>query len=307
MQSGIYQERFERGSFVDVSIVIVSYNIEGMLRDCLKSIPEGVAGLEAEIFVVDNNSPDGSVTMVRTEFPGVTVIANQSNAGFTRANNQALTLCAGRYKLILNPDTEAKPGSIRSLVEFLDSHPEAGAVGPQLLNTDGSLQKSGCRFPSPTHEFLAISGLRNLNRAAFDTYSWQRDNFDLLAEVDCVSGACLMVRGDVMAQVGMLSEDFFMFYEEVEWCWRIRKAGFKVFYLPESKVTHHWMGSVRQNSKAMTDRLMQSQVIYYRKTASFPTQLAARLVSAFGRFQNRFIHFGVAVKRRLFRSKRPAD
>ena len=288
---------------MDLSIVIVSYNTREMLRDCLKSIPASVEGLEVETYVVDNCSPDDSASMVAEEFPPIHLIANTENAGFTKANNQALKLCTGRNIVILNPDTEVKPGSLAKLVAFLDSHSEVGAVGPQLLNTDGTLQKSGCRFPSPLAEFLAISGLRNFSRARYDTYSWQRDDFNIMAEVDCVSGACLMIRGSVMRQVGMLSEDFFMFYEEVEWCWRIRQAGFTVVYLPEAKVTHHWMGSVRQQSEAMTERLMQSQVIYYRKTAAPGVQLASRFVSLFGRAQNRFIHFAVAVKHRLFPRK----
>ncbi len=284
---------------MDLSIVIVSYNTKDMLRDCLKSIPEATHGLKIETFVVDNNSPDGSANMVEAEFPGVRLIRNSDNAGFTKANNQALSLSAGRHSLILNPDTAARANSLSTLVKFLDEHPEAGAVGPQLLNTDGSLQKSGCRFPSPWREFLDASGLRHFNDAAYEREGWGRDDFNAIIQVDSVSGACLMVRGEVMKQVGALSEDFYMFYEEIEWCWRIRKAGHQVWYVPEAKVVHHWMGSVRQNSEAMTDRMMQSAVTYYRKTASPSTQFAAKLVSFLGRAKNRFIHWGVGVKRRM--------
>lgn len=284
---------------MDLSIVIVSYNTKGMLRDCLNAIPAAVSGLKVETFVVDNNSPDGSADMTESEFPEVRLIRNEENAGFTKANNQALSLCVGRHVLILNPDTEARADSLAKLVKFLDEHPAAGAVGPQLLNSDGSLQKSGCRFPSPWREFLDASGLRYLNDAAYEREGWGRDDFNALIQVDSVSGACLMVRAEVMKQVGMLSEDFYMFYEEIEWCWRIRKAGHQVWYVPESKVVHHWMGSVRQNSEAMTDRMMQSAVTYYRKTASPSAQLAAKSVSLLGRTKNRFIHWGVGVKRRL--------
>jgi GT2 family glycosyltransferase len=285
---------------LDLSIVIVSYNTREMLRDCLRSLPASTEGLETEVFVVDNASPDKSADMTAQEFPHVRLIANTENAGFTRANNQALQLCTGRHALILNPDTEPEAGSLAVLVRFLDEHTDTGAVGPKLLNTDGSLQHNGRRFPSPWREFLGHSGLCKLNRAKFDReLEYGREDFDVLAEVDQVSGACMMVPKRVMDEVGMLSEDFFMYYEEVEWCWRIRKAGYKVYYVPESRVVHHWMGSVKQFSKAMTDRLFRSALIYYRKTGGVRQQLAIRLVIAIGLAKNAFLHFGVAVKGRL--------
>jgi GT2 family glycosyltransferase len=142
--------------------------------------------------------------------------------------------------------------------------------------------------------------LRRLNAAAYDRkYEYGRDDFDRECETDQVSGACLMLPHTVMDQVGMLDEDFFMFYEEVEWCWRIRKAGYRVLYVPQARVVHHWMGSVRQQNRAMTKRLYQSSLIYYRKTAGLPAQIAMRGVVFIGMARNEFIHFGVAVKRRL--------
>ena len=282
---------------VDLSIVIVSYNTKDMLRDCLNRLSAAADGLVSETFVVDNASLDDSAGMVASEFPDVHLIANQDNAGFTRANNQALRLSIGRHVVILNPDTEAEPGSLAVLVHFLDDHPDVGAVGPKLLNSDGSLQPNGCRFPRPWREFLAVTGLRNLNRAAFERASWGREEFDQISEVDQVSGACLMVRGSVMQQVGMLDEDFYMFYEEVEWCWRIKQSGWKVFYVPQARVIHHWMGSVKQNSRAMTARLYQSSLVYYRKTGGIGSQLAIRAVMVMGHAKNSFIHSGVAVKR----------
>jgi GT2 family glycosyltransferase len=284
----------------DLAIVIVSYNTRDMLRDCLLALPASTQGLTTEIWVVDNASPDGSVEMVRQEFPHVHCIANTDNAGFTRANNQALAQTYARHALILNPDTEPEPNSLTLLVRFLDAHPETGAVGPMLLNSDGSLQHNGRRFPTPWREFLGHSGLRNLNRAHFDrNLEYGRDDFDTLCEVDQVSGACMMVRGEAMRQVGMLDEDFFMYYEEVEWCWRIRKAGYKVFYVPESRVVHHWMGSVKQVSHAMTKRLFRSALTYYQKTGTPLQQLAIRGVMLMGVAKTQFIQCGVQVKRVL--------
>lgn len=289
---------------MDLSIVIVSYNTREMLRDCLRSLPAATEGLQVETFVVDNASPDDSAAMVAAEFPDVRLIANSENVGFARANNQALRLTLGRHALILNPDTEPEPDALALLVRYLDEHSEVGAAGPKLLNSDGSLQHNGRRFPTPWREFLGHSGLRNLNRAAFDRkLHFGRDNFDIEWETDEVSGACLMVRHTVMDQVGMLDEDFFMFYEEIEWCWRIRKAGWKVVYVPQARVVHHWMASVRQQSRAMTARLFKSALTYYRKTSGLPSQIAIRGVMLIGLTKNEFLHFGVAVKRQLRAAK----
>ena len=284
---------------MDLAVVIVSYNTRDMLRDCLNSLPDATAGLSTEVWVVDNNSPDHSAGMVQDEFPNVRLVANTENAGFTRANNQALRQVQSRHAVILNPDTVCRPGSLATLVRYLDMHADTGAVGPKLLNSDGSLQPNGSRFPNPVQDFLVVSEVRRLFRARFERWSRMREDFDLECELDTVSGACMMVRGSVMEQIGMLDEEFFMFYEEVEWCWRIKKAGMKVMYVPEAEVVHHWMGSVRQDSQAMTSRLFQSSGIYYRKTGTPWTRLANRGVMAFGLVKNSVIHLGVRVKRWL--------
>ena len=289
---------------MDLSIVIVSYNTLGMLRDCLNALPTATSGLQAETYVVDNHSPDKSAEMVAAEFPHVHLIANKDNPGFARANNQALKLCTGRHVIILNPDTEAEPNSLTLQVRYLDEHPEVGAVGPKLLNTDRSLQHNGRIFPTPWAEFLGHSGLSRLNKAAFDSkHLYAREDFEVEAEVDSVSGASLMLRHTVMDQVGMLDEDFFMYYEEIEWCWRIRQAGWKIVYLPQSRIVHHWMGSAKQQSRASTARLFRSSLIYYRKTAGLPSQVFMRGVVGMGLLKNEFLHFGVAIKRRLRAAK----
>ncbi|HEV2472097.1 MAG TPA: glycosyltransferase family 2 protein, partial [Chthonomonadales bacterium] len=252
---------------MDLSVVIVSYNTRELLRSCLLSLPGACDGLKYEAWVVDNASSDGSAGMVEAEFPKVRLIANSANVGFTRANNQALGQSEGRHVVILNPDTEPRPGALKLLVDYLDSHPEVGAVGPKLLNTDGSLQHNGRRFPTPWREFLGHTNLRRLSRERYDReLEYGRDDFDQEWETDEVSGACLMVRRAVMDQVGPLDEDFFMFYEETEWCWRIKRAGWRVRYVPQAQVVHHWMAAVRQQSRAMTARLFRSALIYYRKT-----------------------------------------
>ena len=284
----------------DVSIVIVSYNTLGMLRDCLNSLDAAIQPYTCEVFVVDNNSQDGSAEMVSAEFPHVHLIANKHNPGFASANNQALQLASGRHMLLLNPDTEAAPGSLAILARFLDDHSDVGAVGPKLLNTDGSLQRNGRSFPTPYREFLGHTNLRRFIKGAHGPeWEYGRSDFDVDAEVDSVTGACMMVPNSVMQAVGMLDSGFFMFYEEVEWCWRIKRSGKRIVYLAASHVTHHWMCSVRQQSRVMTVKLFDSMLIYYRKTGSSKDVMAARIVYAAGFLRNEWLHFGVAVKRNL--------
>ena len=288
---------------MDVSVIIVSYNTESLLRNSLAAVPDAVGHIETETIVVDNNSPDSSADMVAEEFPKVRLVRSKDNLGFAAANNLAINQTDSDYVILLNPDTEAAPGSLATLIQFLESHPDAGACGPMLLNSDGSLQKNGARFPSLMGEFLAVSGLKRLAAHRCEMrYGYGRDDFERDCEVDSISGACIVVRRTVIEKVGPLDPDFFMFYEEVEWCHRIRRRGWKVYYVPEARVTHHWMGSVKQSPKRMTSQLFRSQPLYYRKTSG---PLAARLsmaIMVIGMSKNALLHAGVAVKRGLRRA-----
>lgn len=289
---------------IDLSIVIVSYNVREMLADCLASLPAATEGLRTETFVVDNASSDGSAEMVRSRFPEVILDARAENLGFTRGNNVALQRARGGYVLLLNPDTEAHAGSLTRLVRFMDDHPRAGACGPKLLNTEGTLQRNGARFPSLLREFVCATGLRRLAMRQYElALGYGREDFDQLCQVDQVSGACMLVRRSVMEQVGMLDERFFMFYEEIEWAHRIKSAGWEVWYVPDAVVTHHWMGSVRQDSRRMSAELFKSQVLYYRKTSGPLTVAGIRAVSGLNMLKNELLHAGVAVKRVLRRMK----
>lgn len=287
---------------MDLAIVIVSYNTLDLLRDCLRSLPAAVGSLDYRVYVVDNNSPDASAEMVRTEFPNVELTASKINLGFSGGNNLILQQesISARYFLLLNPDTESEAGSLNLLVAFMDAHSKAGACGPKLLNTDRSLQRNGAKFPTLLREFLGVTGLRRLAMSRYErALGYGREDFDTLCEVDQVSGACLMVRGPVLREVGVLDERFFMFYEEIEFCHRIKRAGYAVYYVPEAQVVHHWMGSVKQNSRKMTDQLFRSQLLYYQKTSSPLTVLGIRGVMALGMAKNAFVHLGVRIKRVL--------
>jgi N-acetylglucosaminyl-diphospho-decaprenol L-rhamnosyltransferase len=288
------------GPLTDAAIVIVSYNTVDLLRACLGSIPEAVAPYSSEIYVVDNASTDGSAEMVAAEFPDVRLTASKTNLGFSGGNNLILETVEARHALLLNPDTEAHRGSLATLVRFLDEHPDAGAVGPKLLNSDGTLQRNGAKFPTVLRELLGVTGLRRLAMRRYElSLGYGREDFDALAEVDQVSGACLMVRREALQKVGPLDARFFMFYEEIEWCHRIKAAGWKVYYVPEAVVTHHWMGSVKQESRRMTAELFRSQLLYYQKTSGPLSVLAIRLIMGAGLAKNALIHAGVGVKRRL--------
>jgi GT2 family glycosyltransferase len=289
---------------VDLSIVIVSYNTRDMLRDCLMALPTATEGLAIEVFVVDNASPDASAEMVRTEFPNVLLMANINNPGFARANNQALLASRGTNVVILNPDTVPERGSLTLLCRYLNDHPDVGAVGPMLLNTDGSLQRNGRTFPTPFREFLGHTGLRNLIRGSKGPgWEYGRSDFDVEADTDSVTGACMMLPRSVIDRVGMLDEEFFMFYEEVEWCWRIKHAGLRIVYVPQSRVVHHWMGSVRQHSRVMTIRLFESMLVYYRKTAGPGRRIASYVVYLAGFIKNELLYLGVAMKRLMRRAR----
>lgn len=287
----------------DLAIVIVSFNTRDMLRDCLRALPAAVGPLSCMTYVVDNASGDGSVEMVRAEFPGVELIASDKNLGFARANNVALERADARYLLLLNPDTEAEPGSLERLVAFMDAHPRAGACGPLLLNSDGTLQPNGRRFPTLLREVLAVTGAWRLVPRWYERrLVYGRADLKAESEVDQVSGACILVRRDAMAQVGPLDDRFFMFYEEVEWCRRIRDTGWEIWLVPAARVVHHWMGSVRRASKEMTAELFKSQLLYHKKVDSPAMVLAIRGVVALGLLKNHLLHAGVAVKRLLRRA-----
>jgi len=229
----------------NLSIVIVSWNTAALLRDCLSAIFAAQPPRRLEIIVVDNASGDGSADMVAREFPDVLLIRNTANAGFARANNQGIAASQSAYILLLNSDTLVPPGALTQLIEFMLRQPDAGACGPRLLRLDG--QPQAFAFGSdPTPGYLLRRGLfRLLLRRPL--HDW---NTDRIQVVDWVSGACLMVRRTAIEQAGLLDENMFMYFEDNEWCLRIRRAGWKVYYDPTICITHMGGQSLRQNPAA---------------------------------------------------------
>lgn len=251
----------------DLSIVVVGWNSAAYLRGCLSSIPAAAGRLSHEIFVVDNASGDGSADLVRAGFPSVRLIANPSNRGFAAANNQALRLASGRYALLLNPDTVAHPGALERLAAFMDASPDVGACGPLLLNEDGSVQHAARRFP--TFGFALASGTvlgrLGLFRSAYDRVKMRGESFDAPMEVDQPSGAALFIRKSVLDRVGLLDEGYFIFFEEVDLCRRIRDAGFRIALRPEARVTHYGGRSRRQGRASVMAPRVRGLLRYLRK------------------------------------------
>jgi N-acetylglucosaminyl-diphospho-decaprenol L-rhamnosyltransferase len=245
-----------------LSIIIVSWNTRDLLDACLASVEreltETFGGLDrCEVFVVDNASADKSAPMVAEKYPWVKLIANQDNRGFAAGNNQAFALSTGDYVLMLNPDTDVKLGALKTLVDFFADHPLAAVVAPQLLNTDGSIQRSCRQFPTFIGMLYELIGLSRLFPAAsprgikFREYKMLDWNHDDERQVDQPEGACLMIKRSVLDQVGTLDEGFFMLFEEVDWCYRVKKAGYEIWFTPRAQVVHHYGQSIKQVKVAM--------------------------------------------------------
>ena len=257
----------------DISIIIVNYNVREFLRQSLLSIrkalaPMGVVNLAAEIFVVDNGSNDGSADMVRREFPDVKLIANRANLGFARANNQALRQATGRLLVLINPDTVVQEDTFTAIRAFFDQHPETGMVGCKVLNPDGSLQLA-CRrsFPTPWVAFSRLSGLSRLfpNSRWFGRYNLTYLPENENAEVEAISGSFMVVRREALDQVGLLDEDFFLYGEDLDWCFRMRAAGWKIHYFPGTQIIHFKGESAKQSDLDNLRLFYQAMGLFVRK------------------------------------------
>ncbi len=225
-----------------LSIIIVNYNVKEFLEQALQAIDKATVNLDAEVLVVDNHSVDESVKMVRTHYPWVHLIVNEQNVGFAAANNQALREARGEYLLLLNPDTLVQEDTFTTMIGYLDEHPKVGMAGCKILNPDGTLQLA-CRrsFPTLRVALPKIFGLSRLFPGSrfFAKYNLTYLDPDVETDVDAVSGSFMMVRQEAMKQVGLLDESFFMYGEDLDWCYRFKQAGWEVKYVPETKIIHY--------------------------------------------------------------------
>lgn len=253
----------------DLSIIVVSYNTRDLTRACLESAFAGLqrSGLRGEVWVVDNASADGSADMARAEFPQARVIANAENRGFAAANNQAIAQSDARYVMLLNSDAEVRGDALGAMVRVLDERPEVGAVGARLVYPDGSFQHSAFRFPGFAQVFLDFFPLHHRLLDSRLNGRYPRSLYEGAEPfpVDHPLGAALMVRGETVRQVGPLDEDFFMYCEEIDWCWRMHKAGWKVLCVPSAEVMHHGAGTTRKFREEMFVALWRSRFRLYEK------------------------------------------
>lgn len=280
----------------DLGIVIVNYNTKDVLRDCLRSIYASNGSLTFGVCVVDNCSSDGSAEMVRCEFPQVHLIESSYNGGYAYANNRGLrsfgfvedpgarsTVEAPRYVLLLNPDTVLPPGALQQMVDFLDARPHAGAAGPRLVRQDGSLDLA-CRrsFPTPEISFWRLTRLSFLfpKSKRFGRYNLTYIDPDEIIEVDAVVGAFMMVRREAIHDAGLLDEGFFMYGEDLDWAYRIKQAGWQIWYNAEVTVLHYKGTASRQRSTqsilAFYDAMRRFHVKHYEIETPAPINWVIR-------------------------------
>lgn len=250
-----------------LSLVIVNYNVKYFLEQCLYSVRAATISMDVEVFVVDNNSSDGSVEYLRPLFPEVTFIENPDNPGFAIANNQAIKKCKGEYILLLNPDTVLGEESLRTIFFFMDEHPKAGAVGVKMLDGHGQfLPESKRSFPSPWVSFCKLFGLAELfpNSKIFARYSLSYLSENKQHKVDVLSGAFMLIRHEALDKAGLLDENFFMYGEDIDLSYRLVLAGYKNYYLPE-RLLHYKGESTKHADKKYINAFYGAMITFFQK------------------------------------------
>ena len=251
-----------------LSVVIVNYNVKFFLEQCLNSVFEAARGIDTEVWVVDNNSVDGSVAMVRDKFPQVRLIANKDNVGFSKANNQALRQITGDCVLLLNPDTLVETDTFAKCLAFMDGHPDCGGLGVKMINGEGEyLPESKRGFPTPRVAFYKISGLIKLfpHSPKFAHYYLGHLDPDQTTEIEILSGAFLMTRKEVLDKIGLLDETFFMYGEDIDFSYRIIKGGYKNYYLPTTRIIHYKGESTKKGSLNYVYTFYNAMAIFTQK------------------------------------------
>jgi len=251
-----------------LSVIIVNYNVRFFLEQCLHSVQEASKGIDIEVFVVDNNSVDGSCSMVKEKFPDTTLIENKKNTGFSYANNQALKLAKGEYVLLLNPDTVVDEDTFKKVITFMDDHPEAGSLGVKMIDGAGRfLPESKRALPTPGVAFYKIFGLSSLfpGSRKFGRYHLGYLDKDKISEVDILSGAFMLIRRSVLEKAGLLDEEFFMYGEDIDLSYRIIQAGYKNYYFPETTIIHYKGESTKKGSINYVRMFYNAMIIFAKK------------------------------------------
>ena len=270
----------------DLTLIIINWNTRVLLRDCLASVFRHTNGISYQVIVVDNASSDGSPDMVEKEFPEVRLIRNKENLGFSRANNQALRLASSRYLLLLNSDTALQDNAFKGMVEFMDTHPKAGIAGTRLLNPDGSRQYSCDLFPRRPFRMLFDKIRDHFSPRKQGGWQQRMAGWDFHGNflVDYVIGAVLLMRCETFEQIGLLDEKFFMYAEDIDWCYRTALAGWQTYYLGSIGIYHYNRGSSQKTpeqasrlQKLRTQSLQQFYRKHYGLLDSFLFSLIVRL------------------------------
>lgn len=251
-----------------LSVIIVNYNVKYFLEQALHSVIKSCKNIQAEIFVVDNNSVDGSVEMIRTKFPNVKVITNTQNYGFSYANNQAIRQASGEYILLLNPDTVVEEDTFDKTTRFMDDHPEAGGLGVRMFDGSGRfLPESKRGLPTPLVAFYKICGLSALfpRSKTFGRYHLGFLDKEKTHEIEVLSGAFMLVRKKVLDQTGLLDEAFFMYGEDIDLSYRILLAGYKNYYFPDARIIHYKGESTKKSSINYVFVFYNAMIIFARK------------------------------------------
>lgn len=266
-----------------MSIIIVNWNTKELLQNCLTSVYKQAGSVNYEVIVIDNGSTDGSPEMVSNDFPQVILVRNLENKGFAAANNQGITIAKGRYVLLLNSDTVILNSALSKTVAFADAHLEAAVVGCRVLNPDRTLQPTCFMFPSLLNTFLSSTYLYKLfPKSRFfgrERMTWW-DRGDT-REVDVVTGCFMLVRREAIEQVGLMDERFFMYGEETDWCYRFKKAGWRVVFAPVAEIVHLGGQSTSQRSGEMIVELRLNILNFIRKHQGYLTYIIARLLTIF--------------------------
>jgi GT2 family glycosyltransferase len=278
-RENVTEERAQNlDTVVDLSVIILNWNTRTLLQECLQTLTQPQSGIHVQIIVADNASEDGSREMVLALFPGVILHVNSTNVGFGAGNNAALPLATGRYVLFLNSDTKVVENALPTLVQYADANPDIGILGPKLLNADGSLQYSCRRYPRLATGFFRNTPLGRLfpkNRFASD-YLMQDWDHATPRDVDWVSGAALFIRRALLDKIGGFDEEFYMYCEDVDLCWRANHASSRVTYLPDAVVYHYIGKSSDMVPTRMTYEFHRSQYLFYKKHYAAHTSLLLR-------------------------------
>lgn len=267
---------------MDLSVIIVNYNTKDLTKKCLLSVFASKTNYKFEVIVADNGSTDGSIEMIRSEFPQVQLIENHANLGFSKGNNVAIRKSRGRMVLLLNTDTEILPDTLDVCIRYMDSHADVGIMGCKVLLPDGSLHEaSRRRFPNPANAFLRLFGFRR-----FSNYNFRDVSVNEELEVDSVVGAFMLIKKEVIDKIGLLDEEFFMYGEDLDFCFRAKQAGYKVMYYPGTQITHYLYGSSKSVAFRSVSWAHEAMRIFYRK----------HYAQEHSAFFNSFIYLGITIR-----------